>query len=48
MVTGDPGVHGAHVAEKQEKYTDSGHAIIQQPKMEGLPAWGHLIQPFFV
>ena len=41
MVTGEPGVLGAHVTQAQEKNTDPDLAIIQQQKMEVPPVQGH-------
>ena len=41
MVTGEPGVHGAHVTQAQAKNTDTDLAIIQQQKMEVPPVQGH-------
>ena len=34
MVTGGPGVHGAHVTQEQAENTDTELAITQHPKME--------------
>ena len=48
MLTGDPGVHGAHVTQKQGKKRDTDHAIIQDTKMEVPTAQGHLIQFHYV
>ena len=44
MVPGDPGVHGAHVTQKEGKEKEKDHAIIQHPEMEVPPAQGNLIQ----
>ena len=48
MLTGDPGVHGAHVTQKQGKKRDTDHAIIQDAKMEVPTVQGHLIQLHYV
>ena len=48
MLTGGPGVHGAHVTQKQGKKRDTDHAIIQHAKMEVPTAQGHLIQLHYV
>ena len=44
MLTGDPGVHGAHVTQKQGEKIGTDHAIIQHAKMEVHTVQGHLIQ----
>ena len=44
METGDIGDLGVHVTQAQAKYTDQGLVIIQQPKMEVLPAQDHHLQ----
>ena len=41
MVTGDPGVLGAHVTQRQAENIDQDLAIIQQLKTEVPPAQGH-------
>ena len=41
MVTGDPGVNGAHVTQKQEKSTNTDRAM-------EVPAQGYLIQLHYV
>ena len=48
MVTGGPGVRGAHVTQKQGKKRDTDHAIIQHTKMEVPTAQGHLIHLHYV
>ena len=48
MVTGDPGVRGAHVTQDQAEKIDKGHAIIRYPKMEVPTAQGYLIQLHYV
>ena len=48
MVTGDPGVGGAHVTQDQAEKIDKGHAIIRCPKMEVPTAQGYLIQVHYV
>ena len=44
MVNGGPGDLGVNVIQEQAKDTDQGLAIIQQQKMEVLPAQDHLLQ----
>ena len=48
MLTGDAGVHGAHVTQKQGKKIDTDHAIIQHAKMEVPTVQGHRIQLHYV
>ena len=48
MLTGDPGVHGAHVTQKQGIKIGTDHAIIQHTKMEDRTVQGHLIQLHYV
>ena len=43
MVSGDPGIHGAHVTKAQGKKSETDHAIIQHLKIGVPTAQGHLL-----